>query len=164
MYAWVVGKVIRRQFAHLSAGNWRVPFGRFAPDAVLRFPGDHALAGEFHGREAIANWFDRAWSLFEMDFTVDDVVVSGPPWDMRVATRWRNDPRTADGRVFPNRGMQYARIRFGRVIEDDLYEDTQVLEDAVAHAEQLAATAARPRAGTSAPAPAPSAARQPAAP
>jgi ketosteroid isomerase-like protein len=163
MYAWVMGKVMRRQFAHLSAGDWRAPFRRFAPHAVLRFPGDHALAGDFHGRDAIERWFDRAWTLFDMDFTVDDVLVSGPPWDMRVATRWRAAPRTADGRVFRNRGMQYARIRFGRVVEDDLYEDTQVVADAVAHAEALA-TGARPRAGTSAPAPAPSAAPRPAGP
>lgn len=134
MYAWLVGRVIRRQFGHLSAGDWRTPVRRFAPDAVLRFPGDHALAGEFRGRAAIEGWFGRAWSLFDMDFTVDDVVVSGPPWDIRIATRWRNAPRTADGRVFPNRGMQYARIRFGRVVEDELYEDTQVLAEAVAHA------------------------------
>ncbi len=106
----------------------------FARESVLRFPGDHALAGEFHGREAIHGWFARAWSLFEMDFIVDDVVVGGPPWDMRVASRWRNSPRTSDGRVFPNRGMQYMRIRFGRVVEDELYEDSQVLAQAVAHA------------------------------
>jgi ketosteroid isomerase-like protein len=139
MYSWVVGRIIRRQFGRLSAGDWRTPVKMFAPDAVLRFPGDHALAGEFRGREAIHEWFDRAWTLFDMDFTVDDVAVAGPPWNLRIATRWRNDPRAADGRVFPNRGMQYLRLRFGRVVEDELYEDTQVLADAVAHAESLAA-------------------------
>jgi ketosteroid isomerase-like protein len=137
MYSRLVGLVIRRQFAHLSAGHWHRPFARFAADAVLRFPGDHELAGEFRGRAAIRDWFDRAWTLFEMDFTVDDVVASGPPWNLRVATRWSNEPRTADGRVFPNRGMQYVRIRFGRVVEDDLYEDTQVLAEAVLHARSL---------------------------
>jgi ketosteroid isomerase-like protein len=120
----------------------------FARDALLRFPGDHALGGEYRGRDAIAAWFDKGWSMFDFDFTVEDVAVAGPPWNMRIATRWRNDLRTKDGQAFPNRGMQYIRLRFGRVIEDELYEDTQNLARAIA-------TAERPTAGTSAPAPAP---------
>ncbi|HEV2999498.1 MAG TPA: nuclear transport factor 2 family protein [Solirubrobacteraceae bacterium] len=167
MYAWAVGRVIRRQFARLSAGDWRRPFARFGSDAVLRFPGDHGLAGEFRGRPAIRDWFERTWSLFDMAFTVDAVAVAGPPWDMEVSVRWRNQPRTGDGRVFPNRGMSFIRVRWGRVVEDELYEDTQVLADAVAHAEILAAaraTAGRPTGGTSARALAPSAAPRPAAP
>ena len=152
MYAFLVGQIVRRQFAHLSRGDWEKPFAKFTEEAVLRFPGDHELAGEFRGREAIRDWFARGWSLFGFDFTVEDVVVSGPPWDMRAATRWSNDLRTSDGELFRNRGMQYLRLRWGRVVEDELYEDTQTLARAIAHAR---AREARPTAGTSAPAPAP---------
>ncbi len=134
MYAFVVGRIVRRQFARLSSGDWQKPVSMFAKDSVLRFPGDHALAGEYRGREEIRGWFSRTWALFDMDFTVDDVTVAGPPWDLRVATRWRNRPRTSDGRAFPNRGMQYLRLRWGRIVDDELYEDTQVLAEAVAHA------------------------------
>ena len=134
MYAWVVGQVMRRQFGHLSAGDWRKPFRLFARDAVLRFPGDHPMAGEFRGRDAIAGWFDRGWSLFDFAFTIEDVAVAGPPWNMRIVTRWRNDLRAKrDGKLFPNRGMQYLRIRFGRVVEDELYEDTQLVARALEH-------------------------------
>lgn len=139
MYALLVGLIVRRQFAHLSAGRWRKPFRFFAEDAVLRFPGDHMLGGEFHGRAAIADWFDRGWSRFGFDFTVEDVVVSGGPWNMRVGTRWRNVLRAHDGTEFRYRGMQYARFRWGRIVEDELYEDTQVLARALDHAEAVAA-------------------------
>jgi ketosteroid isomerase-like protein len=152
MLSWVLGLIVRRQFAHLSAGDWRKPFRFFAEDAVLRFPGDHELGGEFHGRAAIGDWFDRGWSLFGFDFTVEDVVATGWPWNLRVATRWHNVLSTQDGAVFRYRGMQYARFRWGRVVEDELYEDTQTVARALEHAR---ATAARPTAGTSAPAPAP---------
>jgi ketosteroid isomerase-like protein len=152
VYSWLVGLIIRRQFAHLSKGDWRKPLRFFAADAVLRFPGESELAGEYRGKEAIRRWFDRGWSLFGFDFTVEDVIAKGPPWDMRVATRWNNDLRTPDGAIFHYRGMQYARLRWGRVLEDELYEDVQVLARAFEH---LRPTEARPTAGTSAPAPAP---------
>ncbi|HEX8120235.1 MAG TPA: nuclear transport factor 2 family protein [Solirubrobacteraceae bacterium] len=152
MYSWVVALIVRRQFGHLSAGDWRKPFRVFAPDAVLRFPGDTELSGEFRGRPAIAKWFDTGWSLFGFDFTVEDVVAKGWPWDMRVATRWHNVLTAHDGTVYRYRGMQYARFRWGRVVEDELYEDTQTIARALEHARAIEA---RPTAGTSAPAPAP---------
>ncbi|HEV2814285.1 MAG TPA: nuclear transport factor 2 family protein [Solirubrobacteraceae bacterium] len=137
MYAFIVGLIVRRQFAHLSSGDWRKPLRFFAPDAVLRFPGDNELGGEYHGRDAIAAWFDRGWSKFGFDFTVEDVVVSGGPWNMRVGTRWHNTLRAEDGELFRYRGMQYARFRWGRLVEDELYEDTQVVTRALEHAAAL---------------------------
>jgi ketosteroid isomerase-like protein len=145
MYAWIVGRVIRRQFAHLSNGDWQKPFRMFGRDAVLRFPGDHSLAGEFRGHDAIRDWFARGWSMFDFAFTVEDVAVAGPPWNLRIATRWHNDLRTKDGgEVFPNRGMQYIRMRWGRVVEDELYEDTATIARAIATAERAPAAARAP--------------------
>ena len=138
MYAFLVGLIVRRQFHHLSTGDWRKPFRFYAPDAVLRFPGANELGGEYHGREAIAAWFDRGWSKFGFAFTVEDVVVSGGPWNMRVGTRWHNVLTTKDGTEFRYRGMQYARFRWGRLVEDELYEDTQIVTRALDHAAALA--------------------------
>ncbi len=152
MYAFIVGLIVRRQFAHLSNGDWRKPVRFFARDALLRFPGDNELGREYHGREEVATFFDRAWSLFGFDFTIEDVVVSGWPWNMRVGTRWHNVLTAKDGTEYRYRGMQYARFRWGRVVEDELYEDTQIVTGALEHARAIEA---RPTAGTSAPAPAP---------
>ncbi len=137
MYAFITGLIVRRQFAHLSSGDWRKPFRFFRKDAVLRFPGDHELGGEFRGREQIGAWFDRGWSLFSFDFTVEDVVVSGGPWNMRVGTRWRNVLRTHDGAEYRYGGMQYARFRWFRIVEDELYEDTQTVAQALRHAREI---------------------------
>jgi ketosteroid isomerase-like protein len=139
MYAWAMGLVIRRAFADLSAGRLQRPFRMFARDAVLRFPGDHVLGGEFRGRAEIRGWFERAWGMLDVKLDVQDVVVSGWPWRTRVATRFTGRITTSDGKVFHNRGMQYARLRWGRVVEDELYEDTQVLAAATAHQTSLAA-------------------------
>ena len=55
---------------------------------------------------------------------------------MRVATRFTAQVRTPDGRSFVNRGMQYARIRRGKVTEDRIYPDTQLVAEAIDHAKR----------------------------
>ena len=81
--------------------------------------------------------------MLDVKLDVQDVVVSGWPWRARVATRFTGRITTSDGTVFHNRGMQYARLRWGRVVEDELYEDTQVLAAATAHQTALDAAASR---------------------
>jgi ketosteroid isomerase-like protein len=134
--AWLAGLIVRRTFAAWSAGNWRAPVRMFTPDAVFAFAGqDHELAGERRGRAAIEEWFRRADELFVFDFEIHDVVVSGLPWNLRVATRFTNNATIrATGRRFENRGMQYARLRWGRVFDDAIYDDTAVVGAAVAEA------------------------------
>ena len=66
-------------------------------------------------------------------------MVVGPPWNTRVATRFTAHVTTSDGRTFVNRGMQYARLRWGRIIEDRVYPDTQAVAEAIEHAKRVGA-------------------------
>jgi hypothetical protein len=38
-----------------------------------------------------------------------------------------------------NRGMQYVRLAWGKIVEDEIYEDTETVASEVAHAHALAA-------------------------
>jgi ketosteroid isomerase-like protein len=134
MYAWAIGRLVRQRFAAMSRGDTAWVLRSFADDATFHYNGSHALAGEYHPKAAIVEWFARAWSLFRMEFEVHDVVVSGPPWNIRVATRFTIRVETEDGAVFLNRAMQYARIRWGKVREDRIYPDTQLVAEAIQHA------------------------------
>jgi ketosteroid isomerase-like protein len=134
VYGALTARVIRGRFAAMSRRDSGAVLRFFADDASFRYGGEHALAGEYRSREEIAHWFERLWSLFEVQFDVHDVLVGGPPWSMRVATRFTARVRAADGRTFVNHGMQYARIRWGRVREDHVYPDTQLVAVALEHA------------------------------
>jgi ketosteroid isomerase-like protein len=48
----------------------------------------------------------------------------------------------ADGRPYANEGMQFMRLRWGKVLEDRLYEDTQAVARALDMILPEAATAA----------------------
>jgi ketosteroid isomerase-like protein len=138
MYRRLVAREVRKRFADMSRGDTAAVLQFFAHDAHFHYPGDHALAGDHHPKEAIVAWFDRAWSIFGFDFEVHDVLVAGPLWRTRVATRFTGRGPTPDGRVFVNPGMQYGVIRWGRVHEDRIHLDTQLVAAAVAHADALA--------------------------
>jgi ketosteroid isomerase-like protein len=100
----------------------------FAQDATLKFPGDNPFGGTFDGRDAIRGWFEHLHEVFP-DFRLEPetILVNGFPWDTVVATRFKVTATLPDGSPYANNGMQFLRLRCGRIVEDVLYEDTQYL-------------------------------------
>jgi ketosteroid isomerase-like protein len=132
MYKAIVRSQVRRAYAKLSRGEYEDVVARFAPDAVFCMAGDHALGGENRGRDAIRDWFARAWRLFpDLRLEPDTITVSGGPWNTVVGTRFFVSATLPDGSVYRNEGMQFLRLRWARAVEDRLYEDTQVLAAAL---------------------------------
>ena len=127
MYSWMVGKVVRAVFAQLSKGNARAATRMFAPDARFVFAGDSSFGADLRGKAAIVQWFERFVAL-RPRFEIHDVVVSGPPWNMRACTRFTDHLPLPDGDgEIHNPGMQYLRMRWGRVTEDWVYIDTALV-------------------------------------
>jgi len=59
---------------------------------------------------------------------IHDILIQGPPWNTRLVTRYT--ARTAgrsDNRRLAYEGVQYARLRWGRVHSEDILPDTQAL-------------------------------------
>ena len=63
---------------------------------------------------------------------VQQVVVAGGPWHTRVTTRFLVRAPRPDGSLYTNEGVQLLRLRWGRIVEDRLYEDTQLLAEELA--------------------------------
>jgi ketosteroid isomerase-like protein len=132
MYHAMVKKNARATYRALSRGDRDKVVSSFAPDALLTFSGDHALGGSFRGRDAIRGWFERLFACFpDLEFRPHTIVVEGFPWNTSVATRFAVSATLPNGKPYSNEGMQFLRIRWGRVTEDRLYEDTQALADAL---------------------------------
>jgi ketosteroid isomerase-like protein len=141
MYSMIVRRIVRATFAKMSAGDHMAAARMFTDDGCFRFPGSHELGGDYRGKADVQGWFERAWSMFDFDFQVLDVVVSGTPWNTRVGTRFNVVVTAHDGTRFANRGMQYVRLAWGKIVEDEIYEDTETVASEVAHAHALAAAA-----------------------
>ncbi len=128
MYQWIFRRKIREGFEDISRGNFDKLLKQFSPTIAFSFSGGHALAGEFHQRQTVKEWFERVHRIFPgLKIEAQNIFVSGLPWNVVVVTQFRICDQLPDGTLYENKGVQVARIRWGRVVEDHLIEDTQYL-------------------------------------
>ncbi len=129
MYTAIVRRIIRTGFRALSVGDYEQVLRLFHPQVNFSFAGTSPLGGERSGVEAVRAWFQRLYAYFPgIQFTVHHVIVQGWPWNTLAATRFSIAAPCLDGSVYDNEAMQFVRLRWGRVVEDRLYEDTHKLE------------------------------------
>ncbi len=128
MYHAIIKRLVRRGYEHISRGEFEPVTKLFTSSAVFRFSGDHAMGGERRGPDEVRAWFEFVGRLFR-DFRLEplEIVVDGWPWNTCVAVRFRVHATLPDGAAYGNEGMQFLRLRWGRAVEDFLYEDTQKL-------------------------------------
>lgn len=120
MYRWTVSKIIRFVYRRAFAGDDRIMMWASAPDVAFTFPGQSSFAATLVGREALSEWLAR-FRTFEPTFDVGDVVVSGPPWNMRAAVRFRD----AIGQDYENEGVEWLTFRWGKVQSLQVFLDTE---------------------------------------
>jgi ketosteroid isomerase-like protein len=120
MYRWTVGQFLRLVYRRAFAGQDDLMMKATAPDVTFRFPGSSSFAASLVGREALREWLNRFTTL-EPRFEIRDVVVSGPPWNMTAAVRFED----AIGSDYHNEGVEWLRIRWGKVRSLEVFLDTE---------------------------------------
>jgi len=121
-----VERNVRATFRHIGQRDYETLLEQTAPSVLHVFPGDHALGGTRHTREALRRWFERLFLLFpELHFEVKEVAVRGLPWDATIMVQWENCGRSCDGQPYANQGAHVLRLRRGRVIYLHEYLDSQ---------------------------------------
>src|SRR5215831_17505363 len=128
MYKAIVRRNVCKSFRALSAGNDDQVLRQFHPQVLFSFAGPAPLGGERRGVESVREWFQRMFSYFPgIQFTVHHVIVQAWLWNTLVATRLSIAAPRSDGSVYQNEVMQFLRLRWGRIVEDRLHEDTYKL-------------------------------------
>ena len=129
MYKLIVRRIVRRTFAGLSKGDYEPIVKQFRPDSRFMFAGEHALGGERRGPDAVREWFREMLRRFPgIQIVPREVVVNGWPWNTVICTHLMISAPRPGGRVYRNEGMQLLRLRWGRVVEDLVFEDTLALD------------------------------------
>jgi ketosteroid isomerase-like protein len=125
MLSWIVGSIVRRSVDAMNSGDIRPTVRSFAKDAVLRFPGENSWAGEYRGRKEIEG-FVRRFVDSGLKIQVVDVVAKGSPWNMTVFVHLTDHLTTPTGeRVYENSVVLYAKGRWGKIVEQEDFLDTQ---------------------------------------
>ena len=138
MYSWIVRQALRRLEKQLSGGEVDKLMAAYADDAVMVFPGDNSWGGEYRGKAAIRAWVDR-FVAHRPTFVLGDAAVAGPPWNMRIFFHFSDRIVAPDGFEYRNAGMEYVRMRFGKIVEHRVSLDTQKVTELDAHLSEPAA-------------------------
>ncbi len=144
MYHAIVRFLVRRTWRRTGSGDYDAAVSMAAPDLRFRFLGDTALGADLHGPEAFRDWFTRFGRLLPgVHLELVDVVANGWPWNTKVATQLRVTGTLSDGTAYDNTAMQWLTLRWGRLVDDLVLEDTLTLQRALNKLQQprLEATA-----------------------
>ncbi|MGF6887444.1 ketosteroid isomerase-like protein [Nocardia sp. GAS34] len=138
MYHAIVRFLVRRTWRRTGSGDHDAAVSMAAPDVHFRFLGDTPLGADVRGREAFRDWFTRFDRLLPgVRLELVDVVAGGWPWNTKVAVHLRASATLADGTPYRNTAMQWITLRWGRLVDDLVLEDTLTLQRAL-DAQQLA--------------------------
>jgi ketosteroid isomerase-like protein len=137
MYKAAVRKLIRRNIGRLNHGDYAPALAMFGAGATLNFPGESSWASQYRtprpsrapsgshqGRDEIEG-FLRRYVETGIQMEVEDILVNGPPWNMRAAARVHHGIIDAAGtEIYANRAILFVRARWGKIFEQEDYEDT----------------------------------------
>src|SRR5215217_1835710 len=141
MYSWIVRQALHRLEKQLSGGEVDQLVAAYADDGVMVFPGDSSWSGAHRGKQALRRWLVR-FTAVKPTFNVGDAAVAGPPWNMRIMFTFRDRIVAPDGFDYRNEGMEYVRMRFGKIVEHRVHLDTQKVAELDQHLDAGAPAAA----------------------
>lgn len=139
MYKATVRALLRRGIARLNEGDPEMLLRMAVPDCELAFPGDNSWAAMYRpvvkgrGRHVTHRGVDECRAFAKrfahegIQLEIEDIVVNGPLWNLRVAVRARTiaaDPAGGKDR-YNNRAVAFLELRWGRLIRWEDYEDTE---------------------------------------
>jgi ketosteroid isomerase-like protein len=128
MLSWITSKLVSRMMAGLRRGDTSLVLRLDADDVHLRFPGDSSWGGEFRGKAEHERWL-RRFVEAGLQIFPDQVVAKGLPWRITLCVRGHIYLRDPEGEtVYENRYVIWGLIRWGKLKEYEVFEDTQKTE------------------------------------
>ena len=126
----IAARTYLRGLAAVERGDFDQVLARFRPDCELVFVSRTALSARLSGKADLRRWFERFGRLLpDPVFDVQRLVIAGPAWDQRIAAHVIIRSRIA-GEPYENQFAQFLTLRWGKVAEDLILEDTATWEAA----------------------------------
>lgn len=125
MFSWLAGKMVARNMKALREGDIGPTAAMYAEDVKFRFPGKNSWAPGAGNKQELEEWLRRFIRL-GLKIYPDEVVLAGWPWKQTIAVRGHvhlDDPR--DGRVYENTYVIWGHMRWGKMREYEVLEDTE---------------------------------------
>lgn len=137
MYKWAVRMLVRHGIRRLNDGDPSFLLRLAHPDVEFTFPGDNSWARmhrpveKGRKRHVTHRGIEECRSFTErfgeagLHIDIEDILVNGGPWNVRVAVRATDHLAGPDGDEYANRLVDFMVIKWGRVVLWEAYEDTE---------------------------------------
>jgi ketosteroid isomerase-like protein len=123
--SWLAKQLLDRVTARLRAGDIRLGLALYANDVRMTFPGDNSWSGVYRGKKELKAWLER-FARVGIQIYPDEVIAVGPPWNTRACIRGHDYVKSPEGEtVYANRYVIWVKLKWGRIKEEETYEDTQ---------------------------------------
>jgi ketosteroid isomerase-like protein len=128
------GRIAARTYlgglAAVERGDFDQVLRQFRADCEFVFVSHTALGARLSGQADLLRWFERFRRLLpDPLFEVRRLVIGGPVWNQRLAAHVIIRSRVAD-EPYENQFAQFLTLRWGKVGEDLILEDTATWEAA----------------------------------
>lgn len=125
MLAWVTKKLLSYVMSRERQGDVRPALMLYRDDVQFVFPGSNSWSGHYDGKAEVRRWQERLVRV-GVKTDVDEVAVSGFPWNTTVAVQGHSWWDNAGGeRIYDNRFVIWCRLRWGKMAAYEVYEDTE---------------------------------------
>lgn len=125
MYMWLARQLVRRSLRYHKARDVDGLLKGYADDVHFVFPGNNSWAIDTRGKAEIRKWLERFHGV-GLVLDVHDILVAGPPWNTRACLVFTDHAKDPSGNVvYENRGVIYAKARWGKIVDYTVFEDTE---------------------------------------
>jgi ketosteroid isomerase-like protein len=110
----------------LERGDIDALFTQFSEQCTFTFVGDTPLGASLATRADLRRWFERFGRMLPAPkFEIRRLVVSGPPWKLQLAAHVIIRGTVA-GTPYENQFAHFLTLRWAKVTDDLILEDTQM--------------------------------------
>jgi len=128
MYSYIVKQLVKKSFGLVNERRFDELVKDMALNVRHSFAGDHALGGVRNDQAAVRAWLGRLARLTpNLYITVNQINVQGWPHNTLVIVRWTATATLLNGDPYVNKGVHFITLKWGKVMELDVYEDTLVV-------------------------------------
>jgi ketosteroid isomerase-like protein len=131
---------MRYSIKKLNAGDASLMLKLASADFALAFPGNNSWSTMFRAHSAQRERYESHRGIAEgrafadrftelgVQFTIEDILVNGPPWNTRIALRVQSFIPSRNGSgpdEYNNRAIALLEVKWGRLVTWEDYEDTE---------------------------------------
>lgn len=128
MYHAFIRHQVRKSFAGLGTVEPSAEAGSLASEVEHVFAGESAIGGARRGPAAFVRWLERVYRLLpDLKFDVQDIIVSGGPFNTRVAVHWRSQATSVTGDPYANDGVHLIHMSKGKITHIRVFTDSEVI-------------------------------------